>query len=299
MTRIPFLATAALAALIVAAPPATAQGRNRSGQGHPQRAQRAEGGGGQQRGGERQAVPRDGGNVQQQPREERGVAGQARNASPRQDAHAQDNGRQDVTPQPQPQPGQPQRYAQRWPDGTRPNGGNRNDNRVDGRYAVPRPVAPLYNNHVYVQPRPNYYVYRYPAYRYYTPYPYYGYSYYDPYYRGDFFWGFGTHSWVSSGYYGAGYGTGYQYNLGKLRLQVQPREAQVYIDGYYAGTVDDFDGRLQGLQLEAGNYHVEVTLPGFAPLQFDAQVTPGRTTTYRGDLLPDPSNQPPPPGAPF
>jgi len=52
--------------------------------------------------------------------------------------------------------------------------------------------------------------------------------------------------------------------------------------------VDEFDGRLQGLRLEPGNYRVEIALPGFAPLQFDVAITPGRTTTYRGSLLPEP-----------
>ena len=66
----------------------------------------------------------------------------------------------------------------------------------------------------------------------------------------------------------------------------EPRDAEVYIDGYYAGVVDDFDGRLQGLRLESGNYRVQVALPGFEPLDFDVHVQPGRTTTYRGELIP-------------
>jgi len=33
---------------------------------------------------------------------------------------------------------------------------------------------------------------------------------------------------------------------------------------------------------------VEIVLPGFAPLQFDVQITPGRTTTYRGSLYSEP-----------
>ncbi len=68
---------------------------------------------------------------------------------------------------------------------------------------------------------------------------------------------------------------------------MQPREAEVYIDGYYAGVVDDFDGQLQGLRLEAGNYRVQVSLPGFQPLDIDVHVQPGRTTTYRGELIPE------------
>ena len=140
---------------------------------------------------------------------------------------------------------------------------------------------------MYARPRGiynNYYYNNYPG-RYY-PYGYGGLSlgffYYDPYvWRGN--------SW---GYYGsAGYpyiGYGYGYDLGHLRLQVQPRDAEVYIDGYYAGTVDDFDGRFQGLALEVGGYGVEIVAPGYEPLAFDIRISPGRTTTYRGDLLPRP-----------
>ena len=47
----------------------------------------------------------------------------------------------------------------------------------------------------------------------------------------------------------------YGYPTGELRLQVQPRDAQVFIDGSYAGTVDDFDGTFQSLRLEEGEYH--------------------------------------------
>ena len=63
---------------------------------------------------------------------------------------------------------------------------------------------------------------------------------------------------------------------------MQPRDAEVFIDGYYAGQVDDFDGRLQGLTLETGGYSVEIRKPGWETLTFDVRVTPGRTTTLQG-----------------
>jgi len=37
-----------------------------------------------------------------------------------------------------------------------------------------------------------------------------------------------------------------------VRLDVSPRDAEVYVDGYYAGVVDDFDGILQRLRVEPG-----------------------------------------------
>ncbi len=79
-------------------------------------------------------------------------------------------------------------------------------------------------------------------------------------------------------------GYGYGYPTGELRLDVAPRNAEVYVDGYYAGRVDDFDGVFQSLALEEGTYHIEIVEPGFAPLQFDVRIYPGRKITYRGDL---------------
>jgi hypothetical protein len=125
---------------------------------------------------------------------------------------------------------------------------------------------------------------------------YYGSPYYYPFYSYSFFgpgayyydaWGWGGAGWGpgwgARGAY-AGFG-GYGYDLGRLRLQVRPRDAEVFVDGYYAGQVDDFDGRLQGLSLETGGYNVEVRKAGWETLTFDVRVTPGRTTTYRGELI--------------
>lgn len=124
---------------------------------------------------------------------------------------------------------------------------------------------------------------------YYSPYRYglypiytgYGFFYYDPYWGG----GYGP-------YYGHG---GYRhdrdddrddrdYNIGSLRLKVDPADGEVFVDGLYRGVVDDFDGVFQRLKLEAGAHQLEIRAPGYAPLVFDVLVTPGETTTYRGRL---------------
>ncbi len=126
----------------------------------------------------------------------------------------------------------------------------------------------------------NYYNYGYPRYYYprrYYPYGYgafgLGYFYYDPY------------VWYPRDYYRfTGYGYGYP--TGELRLDVSPRYAEVYVDGYYAGTVDDFDGVFQALRLEEGPYRIEIVAPGYQPLEFDVRIQPGRKITYRSDLRP-------------
>jgi hypothetical protein len=73
---------------------------------------------------------------------------------------------------------------------------------------------------------------------------------------------------------------------GNLRLKVQPRDAKVYVDGYFVGVVDSFDGVFQKLAIEAGSHRVEIRADGFEPAQFEVMVTPGETITYKGQLKP-------------
>jgi hypothetical protein len=73
---------------------------------------------------------------------------------------------------------------------------------------------------------------------------------------------------------------------GGLRLIVEPRDGEVYVDGYYVGIVVDFDGIRHHLNLTQGPHHVEIRLPGYQPLTFDVAIAAHRTVTYRGTLLP-------------
>jgi len=75
---------------------------------------------------------------------------------------------------------------------------------------------------------------------------------------------------------------------GGVRLQVTPNDAMVYVDGYYAGTVDDFDGSLQRVALEPGPHHFEIQAPGYATIAFDVNVRPDETIRYRADMQPLP-----------
>ena len=83
----------------------------------------------------------------------------------------------------------------------------------------------------------------------------------------------------------------YQYNpwypydpVVSLRLQVTPREAEVFVDGSYAGTVDDFDGSFQRLRLYPGEHTVEIFLPGHRLLTQEIYLQPGKTFTMRAAL---------------
>ena len=71
---------------------------------------------------------------------------------------------------------------------------------------------------------------------------------------------------------------------GSLRLEVQPeRLLQIYVDGYYVGTADDFNGELE---LEAGPHKIEIRAPGYETLEFDVKIPPHGSITYRGALKP-------------
>jgi hypothetical protein len=71
---------------------------------------------------------------------------------------------------------------------------------------------------------------------------------------------------------------------GGLQLDVEPRRAQVYADGWYVGLVDDFSGYYHHLEIGAGPHVIEIVAPDYAPLIIQVTVSPGRTTTYRGSL---------------
>jgi len=120
--------------------------------------------------------------------------------------------------------------------------------------------------------------------------PYYGYSGYYGYPYGYYPYGFGLSFGFGYGYPGYGYGYGYPYggggyvvnSYGGVRIEGGPRDAAVYADGYYVGTVDDFDGSFQKLNLEPGAHHIEVARQGGAPpASVDVNIHPGQTVTYR------------------
>ncbi len=126
--------------------------------------------------------------------------------------------------------------------------------------------------------------------RYYSPY-YYGYGY-------GYGYGYPYHGYP---YYGAGYygyyGGRYSYT-GSVRLKVKPRDAEVLVDGYYVGTVDDFDGTFQSLKLEPGPASIEVRAPGFESFRLDVMVLAGRKITYEEIMKAgDPGQAPPPSSA--
>lgn len=75
---------------------------------------------------------------------------------------------------------------------------------------------------------------------------------------------------------------------GAVRLNVKPRTGEVYVDGDYAGVVDDFDGHFQHLDLTAGVHRIEIRALGHHPLVFDVTIEAHHRIEYRGSLTPIP-----------
>jgi hypothetical protein len=109
--------------------------------------------------------------------------------------------------------------------------------------------------------------YGYPAYAY--PYPAYGYGY-------GYVNGYAPYGYGYGGYSGRPYGG--------LRIDLPQRDAEVYVDGYFVGIVDNFDGVAQQANLEAGPHQIEIRSPEFQTIQFNVNIEPGRTITYRGSM---------------
>ena len=164
-----------------------------------------------------------------------------------------------------------------------------NDYGYTGLKAVPRHANDPNWSHGYYYPKRSHYIAA-PHHYYYNHYYYYPHYHY-PYGYGA--WGLGyfyynPYAWAPVAhihYDGYAYGYGYGYSTGELRLQVRPTFAEVYVDGYYAGQVDEFDGTFQSLRLEEGEYHIEIMAAGYDTIAFDVRIQPGRKITYRGELF--------------
>jgi PEGA domain len=102
-------------------------------------------------------------------------------------------------------------------------------------------------------------------------------------YWGAYWGGWGWYGWGGPWSYGPGQvvvvtGPG-GYRSGRFAVVdtgVSPDEAEVYLDGKYIGTADDFDGFPDFLYLKPGKYHLEFRLPGYETLEKDVEVSGGQ-----------------------
>jgi hypothetical protein len=151
--------------------------------------------------------------------------------------------------------------------GVRPYGGGR-------PYGGVVPYRPYYYGYGPFRPGVGlYFGYGYPGFYGAYGYPWYGYPGY-------------AYPWYGYPAYGyPGYGVAVR-PYGSVRIDLPQKDAQVFADGYFAGSVDDFDGRFHHLNLEPGPHKIEVRAAGSEPIMFDVNVEPGQTITYRAAMRP-------------
>jgi hypothetical protein len=131
---------------------------------------------------------------------------------------------------------------------------------------------------------------------------------YRPYFYDPFVWGF--YGWYPYGplppyaYYPR-----YYADASSVRIQVKPREAEVYLDGYFVGRVDDFDGFSQRLTVPPGEHALEIYLDGYRTIREKRLFLPRTNYTIKDtmqkaaegqppDVRPTPKEGAPPPGGP-
>ncbi len=112
----------------------------------------------------------------------------------------------------------------------------------------------------------------------------------------DPFWG--PYPYFGYGAYPFGAGP-----VGDVRVLASPTQAEVYVDGFFAGVVDDFNGILQRLHATAGGHTITLYLEGYRTVTQNIYVTPDSTVKLQVtmDRLPpgEQSDLPPLPAHPL
>lgn len=81
--------------------------------------------------------------------------------------------------------------------------------------------------------------------------------------------------------------------FGAIKLEVTPQDAEVFVDGYLTGTVNEFDGFFQRLRLPAGEHDIEIYKDGYRSLRQKVYLQPDDTFRLRYMLEPLKSGETP------
>jgi hypothetical protein len=94
-----------------------------------------------------------------------------------------------------------------------------------------------------------------------------GFYYPGYYYPVGFGFGWGYPFWYPWGYYGPYPYAPYWFDdSADVRIQVSPRDAEVYVDGRLAGHVDSFDGMFQRLRVQPGGREIVIYHEKYRPI---------------------------------
>lgn len=73
-------------------------------------------------------------------------------------------------------------------------------------------------------------------------------------------------------------------NRAIVRVNATPKDAGVYVDGFYAGTVHDFNDWFQGLPLPPGGHEIVLFYEGYRTVRDRVYLAPGTTFKLRHTL---------------
>ncbi len=73
---------------------------------------------------------------------------------------------------------------------------------------------------------------------------------------------------------------------GGVSFEITPPDADVYVDGGYAGRVGQFTPNAPPLALAPGSHRIELDAQGYDPIVFDVNVAPGEVIPYQGTMQP-------------
>jgi PEGA domain-containing protein len=100
-----------------------------------------------------------------------------------------------------------------------------------------------------------------------------------PYYGGPYYSGWYSPFWGP--YWGPAYGGYYAYpNSGEVKLDTKVKDAQVFIDGSYAGTTH----QNKSMHLRPGNYNIEIREAGKTQYAERVYVVAGKTLHLHPEL---------------
>jgi hypothetical protein len=70
----------------------------------------------------------------------------------------------------------------------------------------------------------------------------------------------------------------------RVRIDVKPEDAAIFVDGRFVGHVDQFNGR-RGMRLAEGTYKLTIALPGYRSFESELAVRAGQEYEIKTDLL--------------
>jgi PEGA domain len=73
---------------------------------------------------------------------------------------------------------------------------------------------------------------------------------------------------------------------GEIKLEVTPERAAVFVDGHFAGTVNQFRGAGRAMLIAPGSHHIKIGLVGYQPFETDVSLLANQKITIKTDLAP-------------